>query len=210
MPTRPGTKRPMGHGTPILLSLVLAGATLACSLPPRGGFEPYHPANEQLRSTSQGLWQSQTLRPPAGLEQNMQEALRSIAEIEGGTDPRLAAQVSARLKEAWTELERSRAVGGLGYLEFDEGKFAAAEAAFRAVVTQFLGPRAPYPAERYQAALQALADTQALSREARRAVPGMASDDVLLTREKRQKLLSKEPKDEGMTPQTGIGTGTSR
>lgn len=184
----------------ILVALLGAAATLPFSTLAGGeGFEPYHPANEQLRRTSQRIWESQTLRPPDLLEQNVREALRSIAEIEGGTDPHLAGWLSARLKEAWTELERSRAVGALGYTEFDAGRFQAAEAKFQEVLSQFLGPRAPFPAESYQAALQALADTHALSREARRVVPGMSSDDVLLTREKRQKLLLKEPKEEGFT-----------
>jgi hypothetical protein len=126
--------------------------------------------------------------------------LRSIADVEGRTDPPLAGLLSTRLKEAWTELERSRAVGALGYAEFDEGRFQAAEAKFQEVVGEFLGPRAPFPAETYQAAFQALADTQALSRETRRGVPGMSSDDVLLTRQKRHKLLLEEPKEEGFTP----------
>ena len=212
MPTRAGTKRPMGRGTPILLALLVAAVTLPFFSPPAqgGGFEPYHPANEELRRTSQRIWESQTLRPPALLEQNVREALRSITEIEGGTDPQLARQLSTGLKEAWTELERSRAISGLGYTEFDEGKFAAAEATFQGVLTQFLGPRPPYPAERYAAALQALLESQALSRDARRAVPGSSSDDVLWTREKRQKLLLKEPKEDGFTPRLGIETMPSR
>ncbi len=185
----------------ILVALLGAAATLPFSTLAGGeGFEPYHPANEQLRRTSQRIWESQTLRPPALLEQNVREALRSIAEVEGRTDPPLAGLLSTRLKEAWTELERSRAVGALGYAEFDEGRFQAAEAKFQEVVSEFRGPRAPVPAETYRAAFQALEDAQALSRETRRGVPGMSSDDVLLTRQKRHKLLLEHPKEEGFTP----------
>jgi len=185
----------------ILVALLGAAAALPFSTLAGGeGFEPYHPANEQLRRTSQEVWERQTFRPPPVLEQRVGEALQSIAEVEGRTDPPLAGLLSARLKDTWTELERSRAVGALGYTEFDEGRFQDAEAKFQEVLSQFLGARAPFPAESYQAALQALADTQALSREARRAVPGMASDDVLLTRQKRHKLLLEEPKEGGFTP----------
>jgi len=182
----------------VVLGVVVA---LAFSTPAGGeGFEPYHPANEQLRRTSREVWERQTFRPPPLLEERVREAFRSIGEVEGRTDPRLAGLLSTRLKDAWTELERSRAVGALGYTEFDEGRFQAAEVKFQEVLSQFLGPRAPFPAESYQAAFQALADTQALSREARRAVPGMSSDDVLLTRQKRHKLLLEVPKEEGFTP----------
>ena len=180
----------------ISLALLIAAATISSSTPANcGGIEPYYPPNEQLRRTIQGVSESQTFRPPLALERSVQQALRSIKAIEGRTDPRLAGLLSTRLKGTWTELERSRVVAGLGYTEFDEETFQAAEVKFQEVVTQFVGARAAYPEERYQAALRALADVQALSRNARRAVPGLSSDDVLLMREKRQKLLQKEPKE---------------
>jgi hypothetical protein len=180
-----------------MLGLLVVAVTIAASLPAHGGgFEPYYPTNEQLRSTIEGVVASQTVRPPAALEQIVREALRSIEKTEGRTDPRLGGLLSSRLKAAWTELERSRVVGELGYREFDEETFQAAEAKFQDVVTQFVGARATYSEERYQVALRALADVQALSRNARRAVPGLASDDVLLMREKRQKLLLKEPAED--------------
>lgn len=199
----------MGSRKPIMLALLIAALTIALSLTATsGGFEPYYPPNEQLRRTIRGVWEGQAARPPAALEQSVREALRSIKETEGRTDPRLAGLLSSRLKGAWTELERSRVVGGLGYTEFDDETFQAAEAKFQEVVTQFVGARAPYREERYQAALRALADVQALSRNARRAVPGLSSDDVLLMREKRQKLLLKEPREaEGLI---GIETGRAR
>ena len=202
----------MGSSKPILIGLLIAVVTLAFSLPAHGGgFEPYYPANEQLRRTSRGIWESQTFRPPVLLEQSVREALRSIKEIEGRTDPQLAGLLFTRLRGAWEELERSRVVGELGYTEFDEEKFQAAEAKFQEVLTQFLGDRVPYPTERYHAALQALSDAQALSRDARRAVPGLSSDDVLLMRGKRQKLLLKEPKEEeGGTLRLETERGPSR
>ena len=175
-----------------------------------GGFEPYYPTNEQLRSTIQGVWESQAFRPPVVLEQQVREALRSIKETEGRTDRRLSGLLSSRLKTAWTELERSRAVGELGYTEFDDETFRAAEAKFEEVLTQFVGARDPFPEKRYQAALRALDDVQALCRNARRAVPGLASDDVLLMREKRQKLLVKEPPEEGVAARFGGERAPSR
>lgn len=150
-----------------------------------GGFEPYYPANEQLRGTILGVVERQTLRPHPGLERLLRDALQSISAVEGRTDPRMARLLSARLKGTSTELERARAIGGLGYTEFDDETFQTAEAAFQEVLTQFVGARTPYPAEKYQAALQALADAQALSQNARRAVPGLSNDDVHLMQEKR-------------------------
>ena len=197
MPTSPCIRSPMGCRKPLMRGLLVVAVTIAASLPANGGgFEPYYPTNEQLRSTIQGVWESQAFRPPAVLEQQVREALRSIKETEGRADSRLAELLATRMKAAWTELERSRVVGELGYREFDEETFQAAEAKFQEVVTQFVGARATYSEERYQAALKAVADVQALSRNARRAVPGLSSDDVLLMREKRQKLLLKEPAED--------------
>jgi hypothetical protein len=136
--------------------------------------------------------------------------LRSIKQTEGRTDPRLVGLLSSRLKAAWTELERSRAVGGLGYTEFDDETFQAAEAKFEEVLTQFVGARAPYSEERYRGALSALDDAQALCRDARRAVPGLASDDVLLMRHKRQILLLKEPAQDRASVGFGAETTPSR
>jgi hypothetical protein len=175
-----------------------------------GGFEPFYPTNEQLRSTIQGVWKSQAFRPPVVLEQRLREALRSIKQTEGRTDPQLGGLLSSRLKATWTELERSRAVGELGYTEFDDETFQAAEAKFEEVLAQFAGARDPYSEERYQAALQTLADVQSLCRNARRAVPGLASDDVLLMRQKRQILLMKEPREEGASVKFGGETTPSR
>ena len=195
-----------------MLAFLIVAVTTALSLSANGGgFEPYYPPNEQLRRTIRGILGSQAFRSPLVLEQSLREALRSIQETEGRSDPKLAGLLSTRLKGAWRELERSRVVNGLGYKEFDEETFQAAEAKFQEVLAQFVGARAAYPGERYQAILQAVADTQALSKNARRAVPGLSSDDVLLMREKRQKLLLKEPRGaEGLTPQFGIETGPSR
>lgn len=187
----------------MLVALLAAVLTIPlCVTAHGGGFEPYPPANQQLRSTIQGTWKSQAARPPAVLEQRVREALRSIKETEGWTAPALGELLSSRLKATWTELERSRMVGGLGYTEFDDETFQTAEVKFQELLTQFVGIRIPYSGESYQAALQALDDVHTLSRSARRAVPGLSSDDVLLMREKRQKLLMKEPKereDEGFS-----------
>ncbi|MBZ0169331.1 MAG: hypothetical protein K8F29_07845, partial [Kofleriaceae bacterium] len=185
--------------------LLLAALTIPfCATAHGGGLEPYAPANEQLRRTILGTWESQAFRHPPALERDVREALRSINEIEGRTDSVLAALLSSRLNSAWTELEQSRAVLWLGYNEFDAVAFQSAESQFQEVVTQFLGVRTPYPAERYHGAITALENAQTLSRHARRHVPGLASDDVQLTREKRQKLLLKEPAtDEGSGAQTG-------
>lgn len=166
------------------------------------GFEPYTPRNQQLRQTIMGVIESQTFRPSPMLEQRVREALRSIAETEGWTAPALGELLSSRLKATWTELERSRAVSGLGYTEFDDETFHAAEATFQDLLILFVGTRTPYSGERYQAAIQTLGDVQELSRNARRAVPGLSSDDVLLMREKRQKLLREEVKED-----RGFGSG---
>jgi len=203
MPRLAFRQNPMGSGTPIMVALLIAAVTILFSVAAHGGgFEPFYPTNEQLRSTIQGVWKSQAFRPPVVLEQRVREALRSIKETEGRTDPRLGGLLSSRLKGTWRELERSRVVGGLGYTEFDDETFEAAEAKFQEVLTQFVGARAPYSEERYRGALRALDDTQALCRDARRAVPGLASDDVLLMRQKRQILLLKEPREEGVAVQT--------
>ena len=194
-----------------MLGLLVVAVTIAASLPANGGgFEPYYPTNEQLRSTIQGVWESQAFRPPAVLEQQVREALRSIKETEGRADSRLAGLLSSRMKAAWTELERSRVVGGLGYPEFDDETFQAADAKFQQVLTEFAGARAPYSEEKYQAALRALADVQALSRNARRAVPGLSSDDVLLMRGKRQQLLMKEPAEDRASVGFGAETAPPR
>lgn len=181
----------------MIAALVAATLTIPflCLSAHGGGFEPYAPANEQLRSTIQGVWESQAFRPPAALEQRVREALRSIKETEGRTDPPLGGLLPSRLKATWAELERARVIGGLGYREFDAETFQAAEAAFQEVLTQFVDTRTPYSEERYQVAIKALAEAQTLSRNAWRAVPGLSSDDVQLMREKRQKLLMKEPKE---------------
>jgi len=182
-----------------MVALPIAAVTLLFSVAAHGGgFEPFYPTNEQLRSTIQGVWKGQAFRPSVVLEQRLREALRSIKQTEGRTDPQLGGLLSSRLKATWTELERSRVVGELGYTEFDDETFQAAEAKFEEVLTQFAGARDPFPEKRYQAALQTLADVQALCRNARLAVPGLASDDVLLMRGKRQKLLVKEPPEEGV------------
>ncbi len=211
MPRLAFRRNPMGSGTPIMVALPIAAVIILFSVAAHGGgFEPFYPTNEQLRSTIQEVWKSQAFRPPVVLEQRLREALRSIKETEGRTDPRLGGLLSSRLKATWTELERSRVVGGLGYTEFDDETFQAAEARFQEVLTQFVGARDPFPEMRYQVALRALDDAQALCRSARRAVPGVASDDVLLMREKRQKLLVKEPPEEGVAVRFGGETGRSR
>jgi hypothetical protein len=201
----------MGSGTPIMVALPIAAVTILFSVAAHGGgFEPFYPTNEQLRSTIQAVRESQTFRPPVALEQSVRQALRSIKETEGRTNQRLAGLLSTRLKATWTELERSRAVGELGYTEFDDETFQAAEAKFEEVLAQFAGARDPFPEKRYQAALQTLADVQSLCRNARRAVPGLASDDVLLMREKRQKLLAKEPAEDRSSVGFSIETTPSR
>ncbi|GEM_PF-2088550 len=156
------------------------------------------PGDEQFRSAIQGVLRSQASRPPAVLEQRVHETLRSIRESEGQIHPTLGDLLSSRLRATWAELERSRQVGGLGYPEFDTETFQTAEATFQEILTQFVGTRTLYPGESYQAALRSFDDVQMLSRNARRAVPGLTSDDVLIMREKRQKLMKEEPKqDEG-------------
>jgi len=183
--------------------LLVAFAIPFCVTAHGGGFEPYVPANEQLRQTILGVVESQALRPSSALGQRVHEALRSIKEIEGRTDLRVAGHLSAHMKSAWMELERSRAVGGLGYIEFDEATFQASEARFQEIVSRYSGVRAPYSKARNLAAIKALADAQALSRNTRRAVPGLSSDDVQLMQEKRQKLLLKEPREEGSGASSG-------
>ena len=211
MPGLAFRRNPMGSGTPIMVALPIAAVIILFSVAAHGGgFEPFYPTNEQLRSTIKGVLESQTFRPPVALEQSVRQALRSIKETEGRTDLRLGGLLSSRLKATWTELERSRVVGELGYTEFDEETFEAGEAKFREVLTQFVGARAPYSEERYRGALRALDDAQALCRTARRAVPGLASDDVLLMREKRQKFLAKEPRDEGASVRFGGESAPSR
>ena len=194
--------------------LVLLGpAIMLLCLVPRtsDSFEPHYPANELLRRTIRDVWGRQAVRPPEGLEQRLREALRSINEVEGRTDAALADRLATELKTAWRELERARAIGALGYSEFDEAKFEAAESKLEAVAAQFRGARLPSAAEQYQAAVQALADSQALSRAARHAVPGLSSDDVLLMREKRQRLLIKEPRgEEGFPGRSGNEMGPPR
>lgn len=205
-------RSPMGSGKRIVVALPIAAATISLSIIAHGGgFEPYYPQNEQLRRSILGVWESQAVRPPAALERSIAEALRSIKETEGRADPKLAGLLSSRLRKTSEELERSRYVGEMGYIEFDQGKFEAAEAKFQEVLSEFVGARTPFPEERYQVVLRALADTQALSQDARRLVPGLSSDDVLLMREKRQKLLLKEPRGaEGLTPPSSMETGPSR
>ena len=206
MPTRANHRSPRANRKPIILAFLVAAMTLPLPFTANGGgFELYYPPNEQLRLTIMGVWESQAFRPPAVLVRSVSEALRSIKEIEGRADQRLARLLSSRLKGTWADLEHSRVVSGLGYDEFDEEAFQAADAKFQEIVTQFLGGRASYPEKRYHAVLQALSDAQALSRSARHAVPGLSSDDILLTRDKRQKLLLKEPSGEGgMTPRFGL------
>lgn len=165
-----------------------------------GGLEPYAPANEQLRQTILEVVESQALRPHPGLEQRAHEALRSIKETEGGTDLRVAGHLSTHLKSAWMEIERSRIVGSLGYTEFDEVTFQASEAQFQEIVSQYSGARAPYSKKRNLAAIKALADAQALSQNARRAVPGLSSYDVQLMQEKRWDLLGKTLKEPFKVP----------
>lgn len=187
----------MGTVRVMALWLLLAALTIPFCLKAHAeGLEPYTPRNEQLRNTIQGVWESQASRPSPMLKQRVREALQSIEETEGRTDRRLSELLSSQLKATWTELERSRVVSGLGYTEFDDETFQAAEAKFQEMLTQFVGARRSYSGERYQAALQALGDVQDLGRSARRAVPGLSSDDVLLMREKRQKLLREEIKDD--------------
>lgn len=170
----------------MIVALLAAALTIPlCISAHGGGFEPYAPANEQLRRTIVEVWESQAFRPPAALEQRVREALRSIKETEGRTDPRVARHLSTHLKSAWMELERSRVVGGLGYIEFDEATFQASEAKFQEIVTQYSGARASYSKARNRVALKALADVQTLSRNARHHVPGLSSDDVQLMQEKR-------------------------
>ena len=211
MPGLAFRRNPMGSGTPIMVALPIAAVTILFSVAAyAGGFEPFYPTNEQLRSTIKGVFESQTFRPSVALEQSVRQALRSIKETEGRTNQRLAGLLSTRLKATWTELERSRVVGELGYTEFDDETFQAAEAKFQEVVTQFVGARATYSEERYRGALRALDNAQALSRNARRAVPGLASDDVLLMREKRQKLLAKEPAEDRSSVGFSIETTPSR
>lgn len=196
------------------LRVVLLGpAVMLLCLVPRtsDSFEPYYPVNEQLRRTIQETWERQTVRPPEGLEQRLREALRSINEVEGRTDAAVADRLATELKTAWRELERARAIGALGYIEFDEEKFKAAESKLEVVASHFRGTRSPSLGERYRADVQALAEVQALSRAARHAVPGLSSDDVLLMREKRQRLLLKEPRgEEGLPARVGNETGPPR
>ena len=212
MPTLSYARKSGIKTKPVAVAVMIAAMTTSFyNSAGGGGFDPYYPANEQLRGTIQGVFEGQAVRPPVALEKSVREALQSIERIEGGSDPRLAGRLSISLKGAWAELERSRVVAGLGYTEFEEETFHRAEAEFRDVLTQFLGARGPSTEERYQAALRALADVQVLSRNARRAVPGVSSDDILLMREKRQKLLLKEPKgEEGFTPRFGTETAPSR
>lgn len=195
----------------MIVGLLAASLTIPLCLSAHGGgFEPYAPLNEQLRKTIVGVVESQTLRPSPALEQRVREALRSIQETEGRTDPRAARHLSSHLKSAWMELERSRIVGSLGYTEFDETTFQAAEAQFQEIVTQYSGARTSFSKARNRAAIKALTEVRTLSRNARRHVPGLSSDDVMLMREKRQKLLSKEPREEGTTMRFGSEAMPSR
>ena len=193
--------------------VLLGPAIMLLCLVPRtsDSFELHYPGSEQLRRTIRDVWERQAVRPPEGLDQRLREALRSINEVEGRTDAAVADRLATELKTAWRELERARAIGALGYSEFGEEKFEAAESKLEAVAAQFRGARLPSPAEQYQAAVQALSDVQALSRAARHAVPGLSSDDVLLMREKRQRLLIKEPRgEEGLPGRSGNETGPPR
>ncbi len=191
------SRNPARSGKPMIVVLLAAALMIPlCISAHAEGFEPYTPRNEQLRQTILGIIESHTLRPSPMLEQRVREALRSIAETEGWTAPQLSELLSSRLKATWTDLERSRAVSGLGYTEFDDETFHAAESKFQDLLILFVGTRTPYSGERYQVALGALDNVQALSRNARRAVPGLSSDDVLLMREKRQKLLREEVKED--------------
>lgn len=196
-----GAQQPSRTQRPtMLVALVGSVITVLVINATAGAFEPYAPANEQLRSTILGVVASQTLHPPIALSQRVSEALRSIKETEGQTNPRLAASLSTGLKRALMELERSWIIRELGYTEFDEEPFQKAEAAFQEVLTQFVGIRTPYSEERYQAAIKALTDAQALSRNARRAVPGLSSDDVQFMQEKRWHSLWKAADEETENP----------
>src|SRR5712692_9231860 len=194
--------------------VLLGPAMMLLCLVPRtsDSFEPHYPANEQLRRTIREVWDRQAVRPPEGLEQRLREALRSINEVEGQTDATVADQLATELKTAWRDLERARAIGALGYSEFDEEKFKVAESKLEEVVAQLRGAHPPSPAERSTAVVQALWEVQALSRAARHTVPGLSSDDVLLMREKRQRLLIKEPRgeDNSFPVRSGNETGLPR
>ena len=203
----------VGNGGWKLRFVLLGPAIMLLCLVPRtsDSFEPHYPANEQLRRTIREVWERQAVRPPEGLEQRLREALRSINEVEGRTDAAMADRLATELKTAWKELERARAIGALGYSEFDEEKFEAAESKLETIAAQFRGARPPLPGEGYQTVVQALLDVQALSRATRHAVPGLLSDDVLLMREKRQRLLIKEPRgEEGLPARFGNETGPPR
>ena len=190
--------------------MLAAALMLVCLVAGVGeGFEPHYPANDQLRATIRDVLERQAVRPPQGLEKRVREALRSINEVEGQTDATTADHLATDVKAAWRELERARAVGALGYVEFDDEKFRSAEARFEAITAQFSGVRAPLPAEGYRAVAQGLSEVQALSRAARAAVPGLSSDDVLLMRAKRQRLLIKDPRGEdGLPAQSNSETGS--
>jgi len=189
--------------------LVTPVVMLLCVLPGSSqGFEPHEPANERLRTTIREVTARQTVRPPAGLEQRFRAALRSINEVEGRTDTVAAAQLASSLRMAWQELERARAVSALGYREFDDERFGLAEAKLDAVTAQLGGPRAPLTAEGSRAVGEALSDVRALSRTARLVVPGLASDDVLLMRAKRQRAIAPRGGGEGQGAPGQNGTET--
>ena len=181
------------HHTRALASLGLA-AILVGSVPrPGAGFEPYHPANEGLRNVIRDATMRQTVRRSADLERRVRDALRWIDGVDSRSDAATAARLASALRMTWQEVERARTVGALGYREFDDAKFEAAESKLEQIAAELGGPRAPLPAAEAQAAGQALADVQALSRAARSAVPGLSSDDVLLMRAKRHRLLNASP-----------------
>lgn len=201
-----------------VVSLGLAMILLGAVPIPGQGAEPYDPADGGLRTTIREVTERQTVRPAAGLEQRLREALRSINQVEGRADAAAAARLASELRIAGQEVERARVIGALGYREFDDEKFESAESKLETILAQFLGPRAPLTPAGYQAVGQALADVQALSRAVRLGVPGLMSDDVLLIRAKRQRLLNgsrqSDPSGSGSTQgaptQNGTETGSPR
>src|SRR5262245_16359352 len=187
-----------------------AGMLLCLAARTSEGFDPYYPPNTLLRQTIRDLRERQSVRPPDGLESRIREALRSIHEVEGRADATVADRLAAELKAAWLELERARVVGSLGYREFDDEKFGAAESKFEMVIEHFRGMRVPSPSAPYGAQVHALMEVQALSRTARLGVPGLLSDDVLLMREKRHRLLLREPRGDESVLRPGNDAGAPR
>lgn len=190
-------RTPKKSGIGVTVALVATVLTLSIDVhADGGGLEPFTPATDQLRHTILDVVQRQALRPPAGLPQPAQDALRSIAEIEGRSNSRLARHLSAHITSAWIELERSRIASELGYIEFDEATFRASEAQFQAIIAQYSGVRVRYSKTRNQAAIKALTDIRTLSRAARRNLPGLWIDDVQLAQEKRWDHLWKGVREE--------------